>query len=293
MEASGGDVLLVIPMLSLRSPLHHASLIAVGWSLISVPPALAQASMPIQESAVLVGNAVGPRAMEAIVSATGHWGSPQPKGWDFTIIDPAARGGARTLKTTGRRLSAVSPEPGGYESGVPLGFFRWSDVKVDSIRAFQAADLEARGAMIGFDSVHYLLRAREGTTQPIWFLSLLDNDRRTVGRLEISATTGSVERSVWLRYQRGQSVPVKVEDSLSPYASMRPSPPPPPPSPTVPEPVQPSLPSVDPVAPLQPLVPGPPAIPLPPPGPAPVVPPLPDAPVPIPESSPGYTPLPN
>lgn len=273
-------------MLRFISPIRLAAFLAAGCSLINTMPAGAQGLISFQESAGLVGNAVGPKALDAMVSVAGEYGSPQPKAWDFSLVDPAGEGGVRALRATGRRTVQRLARSGGYESGVPLGFFRWSDVKVDSTAAFQAADQEARGAMVGFDSVHYLLRAREGTAQPVWFLSLWDSEERTVGRLEISATTGKVERRVWLRYLGYQDVPAKVEDSLSPYASMRPSPPPPP--------VQLAPPPFMPVPPpVEPLAPGIPVVPPPPPEFAPVVPPLPDNPAPPPEPTPGYTPLPN
>ncbi|MFM7182973.1 MAG: hypothetical protein ACKO2G_16130 [Verrucomicrobiales bacterium] len=272
--------------------LRRTAIIAAGCSLLSSPPAAAQPSTSVGEASVLVGNTLGPQALEALVGVIGHFGTPQPKAWEFLFTDPAAKGGVRALKVTGRRATPKAPDDGGYESTVPLGFFRWSDVKVDSITAFHAVDQEARAAMIGFDSVQYVLRAREGTTQPVWFLSLWDKEERTVGRLEISATTGKVERRVWLRYVNDNDVPAKVEDSLSPYASMRPMPPPPP---TPVPPVAPTLPIEPSVNPGLPDVPG--IVPPPPPPVAPdpgiVPPPLPGVPTPAPEPAPGYTPLPN
>lgn len=290
MNRGPDDVLVVTAMSRYLSPLRRAVLLAAGCLLLSSLPAGAQGSPTIQESAVLVGNTLGPQALEALVGVVGHYGTPQPKVWEFTIIDPAAPGGVRALRLAGRRATPKAPEEGGYESAVPLGFFRWSDVKVDSITAFHAADQEARAAMIGFDSVHYQLRAREGTTQPTWFLSLWDKEERTVGRLEISASTGKVERRVWLRYVDRNDVPVKVEDSLAPYASMRPLAAAPPVPPVVP-PVL-GNPSVIPVPPIDPSIPPPPLPPTVPGG--NIVPPrLPDVPAPAPEPAPGYTPLPN
>jgi hypothetical protein len=293
MNGGAGDVLITIAMIRHLSPLPRAVVLAAGFSLLSNWPASAQGSATVQESASLVGNTLGPQALEALVGVVGHYGTPQPKAWEFTLVDPAARGGVRALRVNGRRATPKAPDEGGYESSVPLGFFRWSDVKVDSITAFHAADQEARAAMIGFDSVQYVLRAREGTAQPVWYLSLWDKEERTVGRLEISATTGKVERRVWMRYIDRNDVPVKVEDSLAPYASMKPLPPappipPPPVAPPPPLPIDPSLPG----GPTMPSIPPP---PLPPSAPDGVVvpPPLPDVPAPAPEPAPGYTPLPN
>lgn len=245
----------------------------------------------------MVGNTLGPQSLDALVAVIGHYGTPQPKAWEFCLVDPATKGGVRALRVSGRRATPQAPENGGYETTVPTGFFRWQDVKVDSITAFHAADQEAKAAMVGFDSVQYLLRAREGTAQPVWFLSLWDQEERTVGRLEISATTGKVERRVWLRYSGRGTWPVKIEDSLSPYASMRPLPPAPP---VPPPPVVPPLPTEPPAGPPA-DPPGwpatPPVAPPPPPPVAPdgvvVPPPLPDVPAPAPEPAPGYTPLPN
>ena len=275
------DVLDLITMLHLFSPLQRAVVVAAAYSLVSALPAAAQGSTNVQQAAAVVGNTLGPQALNSLVSVIGHYGTPQPKAWEFSFVDPAAKGAVRALRVQGARGTPRAPENGGYESSVPLGFFRWLDVKVDSITAFHAADQEAKAAMVGFDSVQYLLRAREGSAQPIWFLSLWDQEERTVGRLEISATTGKVERRVWLRYTDRGSWPVKVEDSSAPYPSMRPLPPappaPPPPVPTLPTDPPPVAPPLPPAAPDGGLVP----------------PPLPVVPAPAPEPAPGYTPLPN
>ena len=271
-------------MLPSLSPFRRAVVLTAGLSLLSALPAGAQGSSTVQESAVLVGSTLGPQALDALVGVVGNYGMPQPKAWEFTLVDPAAPNGLRALRVSGRRAVPKAPEDGGYESTVPLGFFRWSDVKVDSVVAFLAADQEARGAMVGFDTVHFLLRAREGTTQPIWFLSLWDKQERTVGRLEISASTGKVERRVWLRYIDRSMAPVKVEDSNSPYASMRPQPPAPQSLPSLPPQGQGANPP-----PYLPPPPVPPAAP----GGDIVPPPMPDVLPPAPEPTPGYIPLPN
>jgi hypothetical protein len=292
MKGGGGDVLLNDAMICSCLPFRRALVLAAGISLLSALPAAAQGSTNVQQAATAVGNTLGPQALNSLVAVIGHYGTPQPKAWEFSFVDPAAKGAVRALRVQGARATPRAPENGGYESSVPLGFFRWSDVKVDSITAFHAADQEAKAAMVGFDSVQYLLRAREGSAQPIWFLSLWDQEERTVGRLEISATTGKVERRVWLRYTERSSWPVKVEDSAAPYASMRLQPPsaPVPPPPVLPPPLP-----IDPTTPGVPTTPSIPPPPLPPATPDGVVvpPPLPDVPAPAPEPAPGYTPLPN
>lgn len=290
MNAGAGDVLVFIAMIRFFFPFFRAVGLAVLVPLVSAPPAAAQSGNTVQEAAAVVGTTLGPQSLDALVAVIGHYGTPQPKTWEFNLVDPGTKGAVRALRVSGPRATPKAPENGGYESTVPTGFFRWQDVKVDSITAFHAADQEARAAMVGFDSVQFLLRAREGTAQPVWLLSLWDQEERTVGRLEISASTGKVERRVWMRYSARGSAPLKVEDSFSPYASMRPQPPPV----TVP-PVEPTLPTTPPAAPpgwpaTPPVVP-----PLPPVAPDGVVvpPPLPEVPPPSPEPAPGYTPLPN
>ena len=287
MNGSDCGVILHIAMNRFFPPLRRAVVLAAGISLVSTLPVAAQGSTTVQQAASVVGNTLGPQGLNALVAVIGHYGTPQPKAWEFSLVDPAAKGAVRALRVNGSRATPKAPENGGYESAVPLGFFRWSDVKVDSITAFHAADQEAKAAMVGFDSVQYLLRAREGTTQPIWFLSLWDREERTVGRLEISAATGKVERRVWMRYTDRGSWPVKIEDSSAPFASMRPLPPSAPVAPP-PMPIDPTIPGV-------PTVPSLPAPPPPPAAPDSVVvpPPLPDVPAPAPQPAPGYTPLPN
>ena len=287
------------PRLKPMKTCSHAATRAIFLAALAftVLPIAAQVPGHVAEAAGSVGQALGPQALAALVSVEGHNGLPQPKAWDFTVADPSTRNGVRVLRATPQRAvpSADRAVPVGYPLNIPGGFFRWSDVRVDSTAAFAAADREARAAMVGFDSVHYLLRVRDGTTTPVWTLTLLDVENRAVGRLEVSAVSGQVERRVWLRYAGpGSPALIRIEDSASPFASLRPAP------------IQPAV--LDPATGLAPAETPPPAapdglapapapvppgvIPVPPvPGPGSLQSIAPSAPTPPPAAG-GYTPLP-
>ena len=209
----------------------HASAGALVAALLclSGSPLAAQVPGGVAEAAGSVGQALGPQALATLVSVEGGNGLPLPKFWDFTVADPATRNGVRVLRATHQRAVPLGERAGvpvGYPLNIPGGFFRWADVKIDSSVAFAAADREARGAMVGFDAVHYLLRARDGTSTPAWTLTLIDAEGRAVGRVEIDASSGMVQRKVWLRYAGpGSPALIRIEDSASPFTALRPPPP--------------------------------------------------------------------
>lgn len=215
----------------MSKPFFTVLILGSAFSLaVPVPNATAQTSSHAAAQGVL--QRFGMQVLDNVVRVDARDGSPQPNAWEFRTLDPLSPTGLRRF-THGRRGATDHGAPtDGYPDSLPSGFFSWASVRVDSHSAFQIAEAQATHARISFNSLDYSLRAREGTRTPIWHVALRDANNRIVGQVEIAATDGEVLRRVWVR----QATPVgrrspgiaRIEDSLSPIASMAPPEPPPP-----------------------------------------------------------------
>lgn len=161
-------------------------------------PTLAQelrAAAPTAMEALEQARAATKKPMAKLVTMIGNGGSPTPRGWTFIFHDPASPTSLTSL-TPGER-----PEPAeeAYAQGDSPKFFDAARVNLDSPEAFVVANKAAAEAKIGFDRLNYELRGLEFTGEPIWTLRLLDVDDHIVGVIHLSAETGKVQRTIWLR----------------------------------------------------------------------------------------------
>ena len=199
----------------------------------------------------------GVAALAALGGVEGTRGTPQPVRWTFMVADPRSKNGMKQYVANANGAADRGAVENGYPDAIPLAYFNWSQVKVDSDAAFQAADKEARAAKVGFDSVNFLLRAREGSLGPVWTMMLIDTSKRLVGRVEISAASGEVTRRIWLHYKEGPGkVLTRVEDSATPALPLANPTSPTPASPPVPPPLEPTTPTTPTTPPAPPAGPG-------------------------------------
>lgn len=145
-----------------------------------------------------------------LVSMTGTGGSPNPGTWSMVFHDPASSSYLSIL----RPGSAPKPARQQYTEGETPNYFDASRVNHDSPAAFQVANKEAAAAKVGFDRVNYELRGREFTGEPVWTLRLINTDNDLVGIIHLSAESGKLLRSVWLRRTARSTVRV-IDSALS------------------------------------------------------------------------------
>ena len=197
-----------------------------------------------------------------LVEMRGTGGIPTPPAWSLVIFDPRSPTRLSTVSIRGSHVEERGPSKDYYPAREPSGYFDMAKVNVDCAGAFRIADREADKAIVGFDAIDYLLRAREFTDDPVWILTLRTKAGAIAGTVSISATGGKILRTVWVR--PGRDGRPALEDSAIP-AEYRPAPPVklPDPFPVPPAPPAPAAPGTPPPDP-EPQLPPPP--PLPPPG---------------------------
>lgn len=155
----------------------------------------------------------GPAAADSIVELRGHRGQSQPEIWRVIAFDRASPYLLSEFKVDRKRAVDEGPYSDFYPDYVPDGFVKRSKIQVDSTGAFRVLVTEASRAGVGFDSASYHLRCREFSEEPLWRLTALDVDGYTVGRVDLSAATGTVLRTVWYFWEENRRNAPRIVDS--------------------------------------------------------------------------------
>lgn len=191
--------------------------------------ALEEGQVPALDGLKRLQKAFGGPAVAHITEMTGVGGVPQPEEWRVTAIDLRRADILHEFWIGDRRVTDEGTNDDYYPDKLPKGFFKLSRVKLDSTQAFAMAEQVAREANTGFDVINYKLHCREYSDEPVWTLTLLDRHEEIVGSVHLSAESGELLRTVWMR--RRPNGRLVVEDSAQgarprPLAAAAPTTPP-------------------------------------------------------------------
>jgi hypothetical protein len=153
----------------------------------------------------------GRPAVRQIVEMTGTAGDPQPLEWRVTATAPGRGDRLREFWIGDGRVTDEGLSDDFYPDRLPKGFLAIERIKLDSTQAFAMTEQVARDAGVGFDVINYKLHCREYSDEPVWTLTLLDREDTIVGSVHLSADSGRVLRTVWMRRQPNGRL--AVEDS--------------------------------------------------------------------------------
>ncbi len=149
------------------------------------------------------------KAISKVVRLTGTHGNPGPPTWTILFLDPASSTNLSLLEPS----EAPQPAEDQYSRGTSPDYCSVSRIKIDSPAAFTLANQEAAEAKVGFDQITFELRAQEFTGMPVWTLRLLNADEAIVGIIHLSAESGKVLRTIWIR-RDGRSEPRIIDSAL-------------------------------------------------------------------------------
>lgn len=180
-------------------------------AILTLLSAGVQAAPPAKEATRALARERGADVLTRIVHVLGDRGSPQPAVWRIIIREET--GLMREFFLSNDQVvseGVVPPQAAASLAGniVPL-----KKVVVDSTKAFQKAEAEARAARIGFNSVNYQLRCLELSSNPAWFMQMMDAQGQRVGAVCVSASTGEVVSRQWF-----------VQSAPAPAQANRPAP---------------------------------------------------------------------
>jgi hypothetical protein len=159
----------------------------------------------LAQSALSALNAVstkrGSNIAAQAVSIIGLRGQDQPSEWQVVVRDPEYTGRLREYVVRQGRIVREGVLPADRQSSsYTLSPRR---VKYDSSQVFVTADKAAKKALIGFDALNYELRNKELSQEPIWFVTLVDQNENRSGELIISAESGAILQRTW--YENGRA----------------------------------------------------------------------------------------
>lgn len=137
--------------------------------------------------------------LERVVGVTGINGQDQPKRWLVLMKDVSVKNlmheyAMEKSKVVGERHFSLTTEQKLPSVVLPL-----TQLNIDSDKAFKTANQAANSGRVGFDSISYLLRIHSSNSPPVWTLTLTDQQKKTVGTLLISASTGKLLSKIWYR----------------------------------------------------------------------------------------------
>lgn len=138
------------------------------------------------------GTERGQALLSRVVEVQGRAGTPQPETWKIIIDDPSARGGVREVEIKNSQIVAEHTPIrlyGGVGKGAIMDFQKLS---LDSEGAFKVANMEAKSAQLGFDSIDYTLRVADDSNLPVWVVQFLDENQKSVGSIQIATDSGNV-----------------------------------------------------------------------------------------------------
>ena len=194
-------------MISKSKTLGLISILLAG----ATSPLMADQQINALEGIGRVESRHGEKFVGRIVEMKGEDGQAQPEEWELIVYDPSNEYLLREFWIGDTRATNEGINYDYYPKDQPPGFISLHRLKIDSPAAFRILDREAQKAQIGFDSIDYHLRCREFSDEPIWTLKAKDEDGYQVARIDLSAETGRVYRTVW-SYREGRKVP-RIKDS--------------------------------------------------------------------------------
>jgi hypothetical protein len=174
-------------------------------------PALAHAQGTAYDALRVIGTQFNRDAVNHVISLTGVDGTPQPETWRVLLDDPKARGGVRELEVRNDRIvSERTPlrQVVGTSEGATIDTAR---LNLDSSGAFSVASHTAEQSHVPFATVTYTLRT-DDHGEPIWIVTLQNNDRRPVGTIHIGANQGTVTRTEGMYAGAGMDQVVNASD---------------------------------------------------------------------------------
>lgn len=144
---------------------------------------------------------IGTEACEPLVAIHGEQGQDQPAEWDFLTVNNQSPNLGQEFAVDQNGVVDKGVPSGLYPSETPPGFIDTTQLLVDSPYVFQLLHQAAVRARVAFNSVDYTLVAKEYGREPVWRLEALDIKGRPVGKLDASAKSGSVFRTVWYYWE--------------------------------------------------------------------------------------------
>ncbi len=160
--------------------------------LLSTAAVSAQTSGTAYDAMRTVGTAVNRDAVNRVISVVGTDGNPQPSTWHIMLRDTSAPGGVREVVVTNGRVTGN--RAGGATLAGRGATIDTTKLNLDSSGAYEVASKTADTSHVPFAFVSYTLRP-DDRGNPTWVVTLQNQNRRSLGTINIGANKGTVTRT--------------------------------------------------------------------------------------------------
>lgn len=176
------------------------SLIAVAAALVisSVSSqAQAQKPVPAKQAISVVLQEYGNTYRNRLVAVVGQKGEHQPTHWHVMAYDIKDARRVAYFKVTNGKISAATVLNEEQSAARRGASFALDHLRKNSTDVFLIADVAARNAKVGFDSVGYEINGRGIGQAPVYAVELRDANQKVVGTLVVDGASGAVLGANW------------------------------------------------------------------------------------------------
>ncbi|QQL44650.1 hypothetical protein [Sulfuriroseicoccus oceanibius] len=159
--------------------------------------AQAPQNVPAKQAISVVLKEYGAAYRNRLVAVVGQKGATQPQHWHVMAYDLKDARRVAYFKVTNGRIAAatvLSEKQSAARRGVS---FSLDNLRKNSTDVFTIADVAARNAKVGFDSISYEINGRGVGQAPIYAVELRDSQGRVVGNLVVDGASGRVLAANW------------------------------------------------------------------------------------------------
>jgi hypothetical protein len=178
--------------------------------LLTASAAVAAQQSTAYDALRVVGTQVDRSLVSRVLSVTGAGGDPQPERWKVMVADGATPSGVREIEVADGRVAGERVAADARLAG--SGTIKTARLNLDSNGAFSVASYTAEKSHVNFASASYTLR-NNNRSEPVWIVTLHDENRRPIGTIHIGANKGNVTRVEGLF--RGTNMAQVQEDPVS------------------------------------------------------------------------------
>ncbi len=138
------------------------------------------------EALQTLGKQKGEAVLDNVTEVRGEKGAPEPRTWKITAKSPGGKTGGKEYSLQGKQIGSERPAS---PSGTALNM---NQLSLDSDGAHTVAERQAKKAGFTYDHASYTLHSGTKSGSPVWEVRLSDEKTGSIGRVNISATTGNV-----------------------------------------------------------------------------------------------------
>jgi hypothetical protein len=177
---------------------------------LSTSVALAAQQSTAYDALRVVGTQLDRSLVSRVISVTGSDGDPQPVTWRVLVADRSSASGVREVEVANGRVVAQRPTAQTLTGSTAGATIKTSRLNLDSSGAFSVASYTADKSHANFAFASYNLRNND-RGEPVWIVTLQDENRRPIGTIHIGANRGNVTRVEGL--YRGQNIEQAQQDA--------------------------------------------------------------------------------